>query len=405
VSRYRIAAIAAFALLVDCQGATSSFAAPGASQQSSTSGYRLLVSFNGTNGDVPYGPLTPNGTSGPLYGDSLGGGTYDNGTMFAVTAAGKLHVVHNFDRIDGANPNGGFVSLHGALYGTTSSGGTCYPDRYGCGTVFKLTRLGKERVIYNFPGTARGSQPKGQLVAVHGMLYGTTNFGGAHSSGTVFSITPDGKEHILYSFKGFTDGSGLNGGLVFLNGQLFGTTAFGGAGCNSEGCGTVFSVTPGGTKRTVYAFKGGLDGALPDSGLTVLNGTLYGETYRGGSCGYGLVGCGTAFTLTPRGEEHVLYSFGGSQYDGQNPSGGLTIVNGVLYGVTPVGGTSGAGTVFALTTGGAESLRYSFEGSSKGPDGAYPMGRLTFFRGALYGTTQGGGAYGDGTIFAVTPGS
>ena len=225
VSRSRISAIAALALLVDCQGLTSSLAPPGARQQLSTSGYRVVVSFDGANGDVPYGPLTLNGTSGPLYGDSLVGGTYDNGTMFAVTAAGKLHVVHNFDRIDGANPNGGFVSLHGALYGTTGSGGTCYADRYGCGTVFKLTRLGKERVIYSFPGSARGSQPKGELVAVHGILYGTTNFGGAHSSGTVFSITPDGKEHLLYSFKGFTDGTGLNGGLVFFHGQLYGTTA------------------------------------------------------------------------------------------------------------------------------------------------------------------------------------
>ena len=102
----------------------------------------------------------------------------------------------------------------------------------------------------------------------------------------------------------------------------------------------------------------------------------------------------------------MLFSFGDSPYDGKNPSGGLVVVNGVLYGVTlSVGGSYGAGTVFALTTGGAETVLYSFKGPSKGPDGAYPMDRLTLFRGALYGTTQNGGAYGDGTVFALTLGS
>jgi uncharacterized repeat protein (TIGR03803 family) len=46
------------------------------------------------------------------------------------------------------------------------------------------------------------------------------------------------------------------------------------------------------------------------------------------------------------------------------------------------------------------NVLYSFNGGS---DGAVPTAGLTYVNGKLYGTTGGGGAYGKGTVFALTP--
>jgi uncharacterized repeat protein (TIGR03803 family) len=76
------------------------------------------------------------------------------------------------------------------------------------------------------------------------------------------------------------------------------------------------------------------------------------------------------------------------------------------YGTTAGGGVNGNGTVFSVTTTGAERVRYSFD---SGADGAYPYAGLINVNGTLYGTTlQGGGSgcshnAGCGSIFAFTP--
>jgi uncharacterized repeat protein (TIGR03803 family) len=80
---------------------------------------------------------------------------------------------------------------------------------------------------------------------------------------------------------------------------------------------------------------------------------------------------------------------------------------GNLYGTTSQGGlygveAGGYGTVFEITTGGTENVLYEF-GAQSG-DGNYPIAGLVFDKkGNLYGTTEAGGAYGLGTVFAVTP--
>jgi uncharacterized repeat protein (TIGR03803 family) len=78
---------------------------------------------------------------------------------------------------------------------------------------------------------------------------------------------------------------------------------------------------------------------------------------------------------------------------------GLIDVNGTFYGTTAGGGASGDGTVFAVRTSGAERAMYSFKG---GTDGANPQAGLVELNGALYGTTSAGGASGNGTVFAVS---
>jgi uncharacterized repeat protein (TIGR03803 family) len=205
------------------------------------------------------------------------------------------------------------------------------------------------------------------LINVNGTLYGTTTEDGAklgHSHlccGTVFSVTTAGKEQVLYKFAGGpADGGSPVADLIDVNGTLYGTTAYGGSsGCESADCGTVFSVTTAGKEEVLHSFTGDSDGATPSAGLINVNGTLYGTTaYGGGSvfCNGG-IGCGTIFSVTTTGAEQVLHTFAGGSADGANPLADLIDGKGTLYGTTECGGPKcgrtvglhGCGTVFAFT--------------------------------------------------------
>jgi uncharacterized repeat protein (TIGR03803 family) len=60
---------------------------------------------------------------------------------------------------------------------------------------------------------------------------------------------------------------------------------------------------------------------------------------------------GTVFKITTSGAESILYNFMGEldgTGDGASPYSGVTDVNGVLYGTTVYGGANNLGTVFSL---------------------------------------------------------
>ena len=103
----------------------------------------------------------------------------------------------------------------------------------------------------------------------------------------------------------------------------------------------------------------------------------------------------------------VLHKFKDNGKDGLNPYSGLIFdAFGTLYGTTQSGGVVGGGTVFELvpSTNGkwTKKVLFSFDG---GEDGGTPYSGLIFDTiGNLYGTTSGGGAYGNyGTVFEVAP--
>jgi uncharacterized repeat protein (TIGR03803 family) len=170
-------------------------------------------------------------------------------------------------------------------------------------------------------------------------------------------------------------------------------------------------------QKVLYNFTGGSDGGQPNSGvITDASGNLYGTTYSGGS-----KGLGTVFELLPpttaggSWTEQVLYSFQAFTDAGEPTAGVIADASGVLYGMTPYGGTAGQGAVYSLTppaiAGAAwtETILYSFKG---GADGAYPFGGLVSdATGALYGTTNSGGLEdpscaidgGCGTVFKLAP--
>jgi uncharacterized repeat protein (TIGR03803 family) len=159
------------------------------------------------------------------------------------------------------------------------------------------------------------------------------------------------------------------------------------------------------TESVLYNFTGGSDGSTPESKLTFHGGNLYGTTYSGG------LGSGTVFELSPNGSggwaETVLYNFcpAANCADGANPTYSyVTFDNsGNLYGTAYAGGANGNGVVFELSPSGSswtETVLYSFGIS---PDGANPVnGLLMDAAGNLYGSTYGGGAGGNGTVFQMT---
>ncbi len=364
--------------------------------------------------------------NGMLYGTTTRGGLSSNGTVYRISGRGVHKLIYSFGGgSDGANPTHSLLDVNGTLYGTTTYGGG---SECNCGTVYSVSTSGTEKLLHALKGgTADGATPYAGLIDVNGTLYGTTSEGGGSGCktnynvggcGTVFSITTSGQETILYRFASGSDGATPQGELTNVNGVLYGTTTLGGTTSGPycpqwHGCGTVYRVTTSGKENVLYSFKGGSDGAWPESGLTNVNGTLYGTTSGGNGTGCGGTGCGTVFQINASGSGYgTLHGFQGEP-DGGNPSTGLISVQGTLYGTTSSGGRMlegchigyGCGTAYSISTSGAEMVLYRFPGRH---NGAGPSGPLTNVNGRLYGETAYGGDHnasilGYGTVFPLTP--
>jgi uncharacterized repeat protein (TIGR03803 family) len=372
-----------------------------------------IVNFNGANGQNPEAALVQ-GTDGNFYGTTYYGGANNSctngcGTVFKITPLGKLTTLHSFDGTDGANPYGPLIlGTNGNLYGTTYSGGAhdnCTLGA-GCGTVFKITLGGNLTVLHSFDGTDGGIPIAGLIQAIDGNFYGTTSAGGTSDFGTVFKITSTGKLTTLHSFNG-NDGEGPVGGLVQgTDGDFYDTAGSGGPNpCGFVGsCGTVFKITPAGTLTVLHNFDG-TDGDTPFAGLIqAVDGNFYGTTYQGGTddtCFGG--GCGNIFEMTPAGKLTSLHSFDGT--DGQYPSAVLAqATDGKFYGTTLLGGSKGDGTIFKITAGGTLTSLHSFCSKADCADGASPSALMQGTSGKFYATTYSGGTDSLGTVFSLSVG-
>jgi uncharacterized repeat protein (TIGR03803 family) len=261
--------------------------------------------------------------------------------------------------------------------------------------------------------------PEAALIqGTDGNLYGTTVLGGAYTGcegdgcGTVFKISPNGGLKALFNFNGINGAYGQNpyGGLVQgTDGKLYGTAFFGGL---NGGFGTVFKMSPNGMMlANPYSF-GGYDGENPSASLAKgTNGKFYGTTVYGGngSCANG--GCGTVFTITPGLRLTTIYRFCSQSGcpDGNAPEAEVAQgTDGKFYGTTSEGGANSSGTVFRISPGGVLSTLYNFcsQGGSSCTDGATPYaGLVQGTDGKFYGTTSSDGANGNfGTVFSISVG-
>jgi uncharacterized repeat protein (TIGR03803 family) len=393
--------------------------------------YTFCAKANCSDGAASLGGLLMD-SSGNVYGTTEQGGNTGCGagcgTVFKVAPDGTETVLYSFcsqaNCADGAEPEAGLI-MDGAgnLYGTTLAGGNsgCSLTTNTCGTVFKLAPDGTETTLYSFcsqAGCADGANPHAGLVMDGaGNLYGTTEVGGANQGcvqvgasngcGTVFEVTSGGTESVLYSFcsqASCADGSYPTGGLILdSSGNLYSTTSTGGTATFCQGgCGTVFEIAPGGTETVLYSFCSSGDcsgGAEPNSGVIMDSaGNLYGTANDHAS---------VAYKLAPDGTETVLHTFTGGS-DGIGTSTGLMMDgSGNLYGTTEFGGNTscrkqvGCGTVYKLAPDGTETQIYVFK-SGKG--GRNPVsGVIADSQGNLYGTDINGGLtkYGTGVVFKI----
>jgi uncharacterized repeat protein (TIGR03803 family) len=246
----------------------------------------VLYNFAGEpDGANPYAGVIPD-SAGNLYGTTVNGGASGLGTVFRLNIqTGQETVLCSFT--DGAsgtepgeNPYGALVlDRRGNLYGTTYKS-----NGFPAGSVFRLSASGKLTTLQAFTsaGSANGDAlgPYGDLLLKNGIVYGTTVFGGPMSSGTIFTVDIQTGEYTLLFGFNQTNGNLPQAGVIQdAAGNLYGTTVLG----TWDGCGSVFKLDTSGNLTTLYNFGAG-GGCFPYAGLVMApQGNLYGATYFGGN--------------------------------------------------------------------------------------------------------------------------
>ncbi|HZZ25509.1 MAG TPA: choice-of-anchor tandem repeat GloVer-containing protein [Roseiarcus sp.] len=320
-----------------------------------------------------------------------------------MTGTLTLTTLVSFNGANGAGPGSLIADANGDIFGTTALGGANED-----GTVFEIPKTAGGYASTPTTLVSTLEAPERSLIAdANGDLFGTTADGGANGLGSVVEIAKTAGGYAstpttLVSFNG-TNGEFPEGSLIVdSNGDLFGTALQGGA-----NDGTVFEIvkSAGGyasMPTTLDSFNVA-DGVDPQAGLIAdANGDLFGTTALGGANGDG-----TAFEIAKTAGGYAsmpttLVSF--NETNGGDPIASLIAdANGDLFGTTAGGGANEGGTVFeiAKTAGGYASMPTTLV-SFNDANGELPEGGLIAdANGDLFGTTDGGGANGDGGVFEI----
>jgi uncharacterized repeat protein (TIGR03803 family) len=319
--------------------------------------YSFCKSAGCPDGSAPFAALEQSNIGGLLFGVTKSGGSNSVGESFAISSTGKLTRLSSFGdgNTDAAQPDSPMVAaIDGWQWGTAMFGGS--NGNYGVIYQQEIVNYGQRNVMYNFcnaPSCADGYFPQGPLVqASDGKIYGTTNSGGLYGGGTMFKWDPASLTlstlHHFCSLPGCLDGSyPMSGVIQGKDGNFYGVAASSGVTPNGSGKGTVFKITPLGYFTVLHTFEGP-DGATPVGIVQATDGILYGMTEVGGNNNLG-----TLFKITTGGVFTKLHDFVGGQFDGSQPqSAPIQRTDGNLYGTTRTGGSAlSTGVVFRFNTG------------------------------------------------------
>ena len=353
--------------------------------------FTTLFSFNGTNGENPFGSLIISGST--LYGMTASGGKNGDGIIFSINTNGSGFTdLHDFGggSADGNQPCADLTLLGSTLYGTTRMGGA-----NGKGVLFSIGTGGNGfTILHTFGNGTDGIYPQGNLVVNGATMYGTTSAGGTYGGGSIFSIAASGADYaVFYNFNPATSYSPMASITLSINDSaVYGTTKLGGG---IADVGVIFAVKvyPPISYKNLVVFNT-VNGANPEGSLLRLGDTLYGMASAGAKNSVGNI-----FSVDTNGNGYRdLFDFNGS--NGASPNGSLIINGKTMYGMTNSGGVYLAGNIFTLkTTDSAYTDIFDFGASNFG---SYPQGSLLLSNNVLYGMTTYGGATGYGTIFSCS---
>ncbi|MBV9694864.1 MAG: hypothetical protein JO261_14290 [Alphaproteobacteria bacterium] len=410
------------------------------------------------DGSSPGSPLLKNAAK--YYGTTTGGGAHGGGVIYRYDTNNSTYTdLYDFC-VTGSCPNTPMGNLirdsNGNLYGTAQFGGA-----NSGGAVWELVKNGNGtwtfQTLYSFCATTSGSictdgnkpqagltyagQSGGSNYDGTSLLFGTTAGGGSTDNGAVFALQLSGgtwSEKVIHSFAGQSSDGRFPNSTMWMDSSnnLWGTTKLGG----EDNKGIAFELVPGAdlwnnawTETVLYNFcytnvTKCPDGEDPAGIVLDGSGNIYGETRFGGN-GQGTTGEGVVFKLnngncSENGTSGfwcntVLYNFcpnSGCQ-DGEFPTIGETILrdgSGNIYGTTLLGGTGGSspynGAIYKLTSGGSESVLYSFcqTGGTNCTDGALTAngsGLAMDGSGNIFGTNPSGGDATNqaGVVYEWTP--
>ncbi len=288
------------------------------------------------------------------------------------------------------------------LWGLSETGGST-----GGGFIYSTNNDGtgltiQKEFIIDYPGATLAGQP---TLAPNGKLYFTTTKGGINNTGVLAEFDPStGVYTKKLDFTGPNGQSPTSGLLLASNGKMYGVTPYGGA----FGQGLIYEFDPTTGTQTLKAHFihdnnvniGGL--ANPNGKLMeASDGYLYGMTAYGGTSNYGGI-----YRCHLNGSfQYTYYTNTVNLYTGtfgNTPGGLVQALNGKLYGILRAGGVSQNPVLFEFNPiSAAYTVKYTFSAASQGQAAMATM--MLGTDGKLYGTTQLGGANGNGVIFQYDP--
>ncbi|HWA89952.1 MAG TPA: choice-of-anchor tandem repeat GloVer-containing protein [Rhizomicrobium sp.] len=341
-----------------------------------------------------------------------------------ASAVPHFKVLHNFCAQGGASCTDGKLPLAGLaidasgnLYGTASQGG-----HFGGGAAFKLTNTGTGyayKTMFHFQSVS-GTNPQGPLLLSTGKnLYGTAHDGGTNNAGTIFTLRENrtGTRWLLFAVHNLCEEEDCADGAHPVSGLYVAGDAFdprhGGGGYGVMADGGAFG------HGMQYQYYPKFDHVSPQQWFCTGSGCPYGDvpngevafdqdnrpclTLReGGANNKGVLDCQNDISLL----RHDFCAEADCA-DGATPMSGVVKDDTFhVWGTTNSGGAHGQGTVYNVLVSGdhAFNVAYSFCAQLSCADGQNPVGGLIRSANVFYGTTAGGGNGGGGTIFSLDAG-